>query len=110
MPGGSTTVSPSARQSSCMNTVSGPCGIGAPVKTRTAVPRSAGCAERVARRDAAGDLEPRFALRIEVVEEHRVAVDRGVVVRRHVARGDDVLGQDAAARRGQRRLSPASPP
>ena len=35
-PGGTTTLSPSARTSSCMNTVSAPAGIGAPVKMRIA--------------------------------------------------------------------------
>jgi len=42
MPDGTTTVGPSARQSSCMNTVSAPCGIGAPVKMRIASPVASG--------------------------------------------------------------------
>ena len=42
IPGGMTTASPSARQSSCISTVSGPGGMGAPVKMRTASPRRAG--------------------------------------------------------------------
>ena len=37
-PGGTTTAPPSTRTSSCMNTVSAPCGIGAPVKMRIASP------------------------------------------------------------------------
>ena len=41
MPGGSRTAPPSSRASSCMNTVSVPAGIGAPVKMRTAVPGAA---------------------------------------------------------------------
>ena len=44
-PAGSTTLSPSTRTSSCMNTVSAPSGIGAPVKMRIACPGLTGAFE-----------------------------------------------------------------
>ena len=43
-PGGTITTEPSTRTSSCMNTVSAPAGIGAPVKMRMAVPAPIGSA------------------------------------------------------------------
>ena len=66
---------------------------------RLAAPRRA--AEGMAGGDAPGDRQAGFAPGVEVVEEHGVTVDRRVVVRRHVALGDHVLGENASARRAQ---------
>ena len=101
-PGGTITASPSTRTSSCMNTVSAPAGIGAPVKMRIASPAaSARAAARPAvRRPTIG--KPGLALGVEIGVAHRVAVDRGIVERRQVERRDHVARQHPAARRGER--------
>ncbi len=52
-PAGTITASPSTRTSSCMNTVSAPAGIGAPVKMRIASPRRQARAPRHGRRSRA---------------------------------------------------------
>ena len=44
-----------------------------------------------------GRLDSPYLSPDEVVEIDRIAVDRGIVVRRHVASRDHVLGEDAAA-------------
>ena len=54
MPGGICTRPSSRTQSSCIRTVSGPSGIGAPVKMRIASPRSGLAAERMAGGGAPG--------------------------------------------------------
>ena len=90
---------PRARTSSCMNTVSAPAGIGAPVKMRIASP-----APQRARGGAAGghaldDREPRSrASTVEIGVAHGVAVDRRIVERRQIDRCDDVARDHAPAR------------
>ena len=51
-----------ARTSSCMNTVSAPCGIGAPVKMRIASPAPIALRRRAARGQAIDDRERRLVL------------------------------------------------
>ena len=94
-PAGRTTASPAAPTSSCMNTVSRPAGIGAPVKMRTAPRAGTRTLERGAGRDPPDDRQHGLAARGEVGEAHRVAVDGGVVEGRQVERRGDVLGQHA---------------
>jgi len=58
--------------------------------------------ERVTGGGAPGDRQRCLGGGIEVVDMDRIAVDGGVVVRRHIVRRDHILGQDAPQRRGQR--------
>jgi hypothetical protein len=51
---------------------------------------------------AAFDRQHRRGVRGEVVEMNGIAVDRGVVARRHVARRHHRLGKDAAMGGGER--------
>ena len=51
--------------------------------------------------DAIDDGEPRFAFGIEIGGAHRIAVHGGIIERRHVDRGDEVLGQHATHRLAQ---------
>ena len=72
----------------------GPSGIGAPVKMRIAAPRAPrGRADGRPRRGPSTGSTVGASAR-EIVEAHGIAVDRGIVVRRHVA------GRDESARRG----------
>ena len=48
--------------------------------------------------DAIDDGESRFTIGIEIGGAYRVAVDGGIIERRHIDRGDDVLGQHATHR------------
>ena len=48
--------------------------------------------------DAARNLEPSFAVGVEIVEIDSIAVDGAVVVGRHVAIGDDIFGQNPPGR------------
>ncbi len=101
-PGGTTTVSPSTRVSSCMNTVSAPSGIGAPVKMRIASPAPSA---RVAARpggDAIDDLEPGVARGGKIGMAHGIAVDRRIVERRQIDRRQNIQRDDTAARSGER--------
>ena len=62
--------------------------------------------ERMSRRHAPGDSQPRLVVGVEVVVKHRVAVDGRVVVRRDRPVGNDVGGEDTATRRAQRHRFP----
>ena len=57
--------------------------------------------ERVPGGSPPGAGQPRVLCGIEVVEEDRIAVDGGIVVRRHGAFRDHGLRQDAPVRRAQ---------
>ena len=78
-PAGSTTLpSASTRTSSCMNTVSAPSGIGAPVKIRTASP---GLMDRTA--EAPAGIRPvtgkcPFGIKRQIATAHGVAIDGGI--------------------------------
>ena len=60
-----------------------------------------GAAERVPRGGPAGAGQPRPGIGTEVVEEHRIAIDRGVVMRRHGPLRDDGFRQNAPVRCAQ---------
>ena len=105
-PAGTITASPSARTSSCMNTVS------APRRHRRAgedADRLAGADRRAPRRGRrSGARRSRAGSRPSAARSamaHRVAVDRGIVERRQIDRRDHVGGQHAPARRGERHAS-----
>src|SRR5271167_4107496 len=51
--------------------------------------------------DAVDDRQPRFAFGIESGGAHSVTVHGGIIERRHIDRGDDVLGQYATHRLAQ---------
>ena len=52
--------------------------------------------------DPIGDLQPHFAIGLQIRRAHRIAVDRGIIERRHVHRRDDIFDQDAAGSFTQR--------
>ena len=86
-----------------MNTVSAPSGIGAPVKMRIASPGATGgpaaaCARLQPARYAEGS---RLAAR-HVLAAHGVAVDGRIRERRQLQRCDEIVGQNAAIRVGER--------
>ncbi len=58
----------------------------------------------MAGRGAPTDWQDRVAIGNEIGVEYGVAVNRGIVVRRHVARSDDFGGQETAKRSIERRL------
>ena len=87
-----------SRQSSCISTVSAPSGMAAPVKMRIASPRSGHAAERMAGGSAARHRQRRRPLGREIGEAHGIAIDRGVVVRRHIAGRDERRREDASGR------------
>ncbi len=62
-----------------------------------------GAAQRMAGRDPARHRQARLARRVEVVEEHGIAVDRRIVIGGDVDRRGHVLRQNAPAGFGQRR-------
>ena len=96
------TASPSARTSSCMNTVSAPAGIGAPVKMRMAWPAPIGFAVGAAGGQPSADREPGLGFGREIAVPHRIAIDGRIVERRQIDRRDDVAGEHAPARRRER--------
>ncbi len=52
--------------------------------------------------DPIDDVQAALALAIEIVGAHRIAVDRRIVERRHVDRGDDIFRKHAARGLAQR--------
>ena len=95
-PGGTMTAPSSTRQSSCMNTVSAPPGIGAPVKMRMASPALSAWLAAWPAATRSTMASRRLALALEIVGAHRVAVDRRIIERRQIDRSDDILGKHAA--------------
>ena len=80
---------PAASVSSCITMASAPCGTGAPVKMRAAVPGSSG--SRIAGRNALADGQ-RPRPRRDLGAAHGIAVHGAVVLRRHFSGGHQVLG------------------
>jgi hypothetical protein len=58
--------------------------------------------QRVPRRHPAGNRQARFTVRVQVVEEHRIAVDRRIVMRRYADRGRHIFSQQSPAGLDQR--------
>ena len=95
-PAGSTTLSPSTRTSSCMNTVSAPSGIGAPVKMRIACPGLSGAfAEPPAWTRPVTGNACSSCLR-QVAARDRIAVDGGIGEGRQRQRRQNVVRENAA--------------
>ena len=95
----------SLRTSSCMNTVSKPGGMGAPVKMRTAVPAGRRLDRRGAGGDPPDDRQRGLAARLQIGEAHRVSVDGGLSNGREVEGRGDILRQHAAVRVEERHAS-----
>ena len=98
-PAGSTTLPASSiRTSSCMNTVSAPSGIGAPVKIRTAWPGWNRAPGRRAGLDAPGHGKRLLLALRQIAAAHRIAIDGGIGERRQRQRRRNVAGENRAHR------------
>ena len=95
-----------------MTMASAPRGTGPPVAIDVAVPDSTGrvgaMPQAITSSLSISAHRRGLAGRGEIGGTHRKAVDIGTVERRHVDRRRDVLGQRAAERIGERRVSPAT--